>query len=154
MITLAQYWMGRDLTHIGEWSPAVREHATELLARVNALLDNAAMAGVYPGLDERTGTAVASGWRPRGVNARTANAATASRHIAGQAIDVEDTPPERPLARFCLQRLDLLEELDLWLEDPRWTPTWVHLQSVPPGSGRRVFIPSARPPLAAAQGWW
>ena len=35
------------------------------------------------------------------------------------------------------------------MEDPQWTPTWVHLQIVPPGSRRRVYIPSSKPALAA-----
>ena len=48
-----------------------------------------------------------------------------------------------------LQRIDALQEIGLWMEDPQWTPTWVHLQIVPPGSRRRVYIPSSRPPLAA-----
>jgi hypothetical protein len=34
------------------------------------------------------------------------------------------------------------------MKDPQWTPSWVHLQSVPPASGDRVFIPAASPALA------
>jgi hypothetical protein len=44
----------------------------------------------------------------------------------------------------------LLQEIGLWIENPMWTPTWVHLQIVPPHSGRRIFVPSENPPLAAA----
>jgi hypothetical protein len=35
------------------------------------------------------------------------------------------------------------------MEDPQWTPTWVHLQMVPPGSHRRVYCPSSKPPMVA-----
>jgi hypothetical protein len=41
-----------------------------------------------------------------------------------------------------------LQEMGLWMEDPRWCPTWLHVQCVPPASDRRVYIPSANPPLA------
>ena len=33
------------------------------------------------------------------------------------------------------------------MEDPRWTPTWLHVQTIPPKSGRVVFIPNSSPPL-------
>ena len=45
---------------------------------------------------------------------------------------------------------EVLAEVGLWLEDPRWTfdpkgDHWVHLQTVPPRSGNRVFVPSDAP---------
>lgn len=89
---------------------------------------------------------VASGWRPAEVNNATCNAAKTSTHITGQALDTKD--PQRKFAKWCLANLQELEEIGLWMEDPRWTPTWVHLQTVPPKSGKRVYIPSTKPPLA------
>jgi hypothetical protein len=50
------------------------------------------------------------------------------------------------------RRLGLVDELalvGLWLEDPRWCPDWVHLQTRPPLSARRVFVPSMAPPKVA-----
>ena len=83
------------------------------------------------------------------MNDKTANASATSLHLKGLGIDLREAPG-RALARFCLRNLDLLAELELWMEDPRWTPTWVHLQAGAPGSNDRIFIPSSAPPLVAA----
>ena len=149
MITLADYLMGRATEHGDEITPTMRDDAERLLLRTNALLTMAAQDGVYPGLDARTDTPVASGWRPKGINDRTANAAKQSRHLTMQAIDLRDTE-DRALARWCIAHLDALAHLGLWMERPQWTATWVHLQSIPPISGRRVYVPTQAPPLCAA----
>lgn len=153
-ITLEQYWMGRDLRYAGELTPEIRANAEELVGKVNLLLAFAEADGVEPGYDQVTGTPVASGWRPRGVNARTANAATTSNHILGHAVDLQDTP-DRALARWSLANLHELKQVGIWMERPQWTggargdDPWVHWQSVPPKSGRRIYIPSSTPPGAA-----
>lgn len=152
-ITLADYWMGRDASHAHELTAEIRANAESLVAKVNTLLAFAEADGVEPGIDQRTGTHVASGWRPAGVNSRTRNAAAASKHITGNGVDLQDEPETRPLARWCLRNLDALADVGLWMEDPRWTggpDPWVHLQRVPPKSGRHVYIPSAAPPTAQA----
>lgn len=149
MISLEQYWMERDRTHAPDLTPEVADNARVLIERVNRVLSRAAQDNVLPGVDSASGTAVASGWRPRAVNDATPNAARTSKHVIGCAIDLRDTVPQRPLARWCLRHRKLLEGVGLWMEDPQWTPTWVHLQSVPPGSGDRVYVPSTRPALAA-----
>jgi hypothetical protein len=70
----------------------------------------------------------------------------ASRHIAGDATDFADH--DGSLAKFCLQNLHLLESCGLFIESPEYTPGWTHLQSAPPKSGRRVFLPYAgNPPV-------
>lgn len=147
MITQVQYFMGRDVSHANSLTADIRRNAGLLLLLVNELLSEAAAEGVQPGIDAQTHCAVASGWRPPGINAKTANAAKNSKHLSGDAIDIRDVRG-RALAQWCLRNLDVLERLGLWMEDPRWTPTWVHLQRVPPGSGRRVYRPSSNPPLA------
>lgn len=141
MISLTDYLMGRDVGRADELTEAVEANARELLGRVNLLLAWARDDGVRA-------QGVASGWRPRGINDATANAAKNSTHLTGEGIDLRDTA-HRDLARWCLLNLDALEEIGLWMEDPQWTPSWVHLQSRPPGSGRRVYVPSTRPPLIA-----
>lgn len=153
MILLTDYWMGREKTHGAELTDAIRDNVIELLGRVNLLLSWAVADQVRPASDARTGTPVASGWRPPAINDATSNAAAHSRHLTGEAIDLRDTGT-RDLARWCLNNLDALEEIGLWMEDPQWTHAppgqpWVHLQIVPPGSHRRVYVPSTRPPLAA-----
>jgi hypothetical protein len=144
-ITLQQYWNGRDAAYAEDFTLVVQRNAATLLAAVNELLTAAEDEGV-------TALGVASGWRPQALNDRTAHAGKHSKHITGEAVDLEDNQ-ERGLARWCLRNLEMLEVLGLWMERPQWTGgqhPWVHLQSSPPGSGKRVFIPSTAPPLAQA----
>lgn len=141
MIRMKSFWMGRDTQYADELTDEIRSNALETVARANALLERA-------GLDNITD--VNSGWRPRAVNEATANAATHSKHLTGQAIDISD--PDRLLARFCCDRRDVLEDIGLWMEDPRWTFSryghhWVHVQIVPPPGGNvRIYRPSMAPP--------
>lgn len=65
--------------------------------------------------------------------------AVKSKHLLGQAADVYD--PDGKLWAWCMDNLSIVELSDLWLEDKKSTPTWVHFQSVPPSSGKRIFIP-------------
>lgn len=148
-VTLEQLWMGRDKTYAADLTPAIIANAILTVSLVNGLLKKAALDGVVPGVDEVTHTAVASGWRPPGVNARTKNSAGHSTHMTGEALDLQDTP-NRNLARWCLKNVGTLEKCGLWCEDPRWTPDWVHFQTRPPASGKRFFIPSTASPLCAA----
>lgn len=75
--------------------------------------------------------------------------ARASKHKLGQAVDIYD--PHRQFARWCLRNQDILIAHRLHaMEDPRWTPSWVHLQTQPVASGNFVFIPNSSPPLASA----
>lgn len=60
-----------------------------------------------------------------------------SKHLSGEAFDVADT--DGKLYAWCLQNIPLLEELGLYLEDRLDTPTWVHFQTRPPASGKRIF---------------
>jgi uncharacterized protein YcbK (DUF882 family) len=62
-----------------------------------------------------------------------------SKHLTGHAADVSD--PNGELAAWCLANVKVLEQAGLWVEDPKYTPTWVHFQSASPGSGRRFFKP-------------
>lgn len=143
MITVELYLMGRDLKYA--CSDEVRRNALDTVNKTNQLKLLAALDGVeFP--DDAT--EVASGWRPDSINECTSNAAKLSSHIKGCGLDTRD--PQRMFARWCLRNLDKLAKIGLWMEDPRWTPTWVHLQTYPPPSGKRVYIPSIKPPLAPA----
>ena len=136
MINDSAYWMGRDVKYASELTGEIEENAKELIGRVNNLLASLLMG-------ERE---VRSGWRPQGVNDATKNAAASSKHITGQAVDLADN--DRSLAKAIMLDPEALETFGLWMEDTRWTPTWVHLQSVPPKSGKRIYIPNASPPIA------
>lgn len=150
MITISDYFMGRDKTHADELTDELRENAQETVTRVNGLLLLAKEEGVEPG-------PVDSGWRPKAVNDKTSHAAPHSEHLVCKACDLHDTK-DRDFARWCLRNTaplclqsgqpDLLAEIGLWMESPQWTPDWVHLQTVAPHSGRRIFVPSENPPLA------
>lgn len=142
MITLEKYWMGRDKTHAADLTDQIRSNANATIRTVNQALKM---------FEDETGLICdkcASGWRPPSINDATANAAKNSKHETALAMDVRDVAG-RAFAGWCLCNLKKLEAIGLWMEDPRWTPTWVHLQIVPPGSGRRVYIPSIKPPLCA-----
>jgi hypothetical protein len=144
MITIEQYFMGRDEQFPDECTATIRLNAAETVRRTNQLKQLAAIRDEFVFVEPE----VASGWRPLAVNDATSHAATHSRHITAEALDTHD--PERLFARWCLRNLNELEQIGLWMEDPRWTPHWVHLQTVPPLSGHRVYIPSVSPPLAVA----
>ena len=134
MITLETYWMGRDVEHAEELTDEIRANAEITVAKANELLARAGRSDIHT---------VNSGWRPKTVNEATANSATQSRHLTGQAVDLPDR--DRTLASWCGDNLDVLAEVGLWCEDFRWTKTWVHLQTVPPKSGKRIYVPSSAP---------
>lgn len=81
---------------------------------------------------------ISSGYRDPSHNARVGGAKK-SNHMLCLAADVLDM--DDSLDEWCLERLELLEEIGLWLESPQYTKGWCHLQVVPPKSGKRVFIP-------------
>jgi hypothetical protein len=142
MITLDDYWMGRDIKYRLDLNEDIIQNAHITVDRINELL-----MFVHDDIGMEF-TEIASGWRPPSVNDATANAAKTSTHLSGQACDLRDTP-DRDLARWCLRRQPRLASIGLWMEDPQWTPTWVHLQIRPPKSGLRVYIPSTKPAMVA-----
>lgn len=127
MITIEEYFMGRDKTHAAEYRPAIREAALRLIERVNILLQ---FLGHLP-------VVVSSGWRPPSINAVTKGASKNSHHMTGHAVDIWD--PEGALGNKIFER-DLVNT-KLWMEDPSKTIGWVHLQDLPPASGKRIFLP-------------
>lgn len=142
-LTLDDYF-GR-MSRLGEAPPEdVRTNAEDLLRRVNALLDDPALAEVEAAEDRH----VNSGWRPAWYNAQVGGAAPKSKHITGNAIDLAD--PEGELDDLlqadylrCVGegRVPLLVKYDLYMEHPLATKGWCHLQNIAPRSGNRVFIP-------------
>ena len=128
------YMKGRDIQCVDELTDVIRENSEATVERVNELLERAGFKSI---------DTCNSGWRPKSINDVTANAGKASRHLTGEAVDLPD--PDRTLASWCVDNLDELGAIGLWMEDPRWTPTWVHLQTVAPRSGKQVYIPSSMP---------
>lgn len=141
MITLADYWMGRDAEYPMAMTPQIAKDAALTVDLANKLLVLANIAGVRASLNPRTRTVVSSGWRPATVNAATPGAAPNSKHMTGQAIDLYD--PEGEVDEWLMtpdgQRA--LEDIGLWLEHPSATKGWAHVQTIPPRSRNRVFYP-------------
>jgi hypothetical protein len=84
---------------------------------------------------------VNSGWRPPSINANTPGAAPQSKHMLGLAADISD--PDGALWAWVLENLQLMKNNDIFMEDKRWTPGWVHFGLGKPASGHRIFVPSA-----------
>ena len=135
MITAEDYFLRMSRIAGEEPTAEIRANAAILLERVNALLCEPVLMALPAVVDQR----VNSGWRTPGYNASIANAAPKSKHMSGRAIDLAD--PEDALDTYLNLHRDLLEKHELWMENPIATKGWVHLQSVPPGSGNRVFLP-------------
>lgn len=137
MITLEQFWNGRDRAFAKDLTATVRLNAVETLYRANRLLTEFKIQRPESTCERLCN----SGWRPLSVNVATTGAARLSRHLTGEAIDISDR--DGNLDAWCLTEAgqEALERLKLWLECPTATPGWCHVQTVPPKSGNRVFRP-------------
>ena len=130
----------------------VLANATELVHRANAVLEQMVAGGCTPLRNPGTNTYISGqtlgGFRPQS----SAVGAPRSKHKMGQALDLYD--PYRELAKWAVNHPADMKDIGLWIEDPRWTPTWLHIQSVPPGNppnpAKLVFIPDNSPPKVAA----
>ena len=139
MISVHDYYMGRDVEYRLLLTPELRANAVETVRRANLLLFAAFTAGVYLDPDPTTGTLVSSGWRPPAVNANVKGAARRSKHMTCEAIDINDDNGE--LDEWCMSNEAFMAEVGAWLEHPAATKGWCHWQTVPPKSGKRVFYP-------------
>jgi len=116
MITLDQYLMGRHIQYPPkkEWL----DNAEVLLKRVNTLLSALNFHAT-----------VSSGYRPGSYNIMAAGAAL-SGHLTCSAIDLVDG--QGLMAKAIMNRPEILEEVNLWMEHPSFTVTkngqrWLHL---------------------------
>lgn len=71
-------------------------------------------------------------------NARIGGAKKSS-HLTGCACDIADA--DCKLKDYLRANPELLAECDLYAEDFDSTPTWVHLTTLAPKSGKRIFKP-------------
>lgn len=114
--------------------------ATELLFRVNALLDNAEHEGPFKrAIDPDTGTEISGsrgGAGDGGFRLPTATTGAAkSSHKEAKAVDVFD--PGGKLDGWLTD--ERLEVYGLYREAPESTFGWCHLTIRPPHSGKRTF---------------
>lgn len=135
MITSEQYFQGKP--HSPEQSAA----AHDLLERVNALLDEAELAGVKIKVCPNTGTEISGSKGGSGDGGFRLQTSTTGRgkssHKEARGVDVYD--PENAIDDWLTD--ELLEAHGLFRESPEATPHWCHLTTRAPGSGRRTFQP-------------
>jgi len=134
MITLDDYWMGREKQYPLDLNETIKGNAQVTVNKANLLL-----AQFKQATGDTTLRKVNSGWRPPRVNGATLNAAPNSKHMTGQAIDISD--PDGDFDDWLLNTPSVLESVDVYMEHPSATKGWVHIQTVPPKSKRRVFYP-------------
>ena len=125
-----EYYKGREKSK--EFKPEYDANATELLRKINIFIKD------YP-----RPVSVSSGYRPASYNANVPGAANKSNHTTCRAIDILDM--DLTVWKYCMEQLDLAKELGLYFEDKRWTSSWVHIQDVPPKSGKRMYVPNSNP---------
>lgn len=113
-----------------ELTEEVKKRAEILVMKHNDFLDE---------LDYKGKRKYSSGFRPSDVNKKTPGASKTSTHMSGEGGDIEDT--ERIIVTLAMTNPKVLEKHKLYLEDPKYTPTWAHLQYRPTKSGKHVFIP-------------
>lgn len=142
LVSMADFWMGRDVKYGLSLGTDVRRNAALTVQLVNDFLRLAIASGTVD-LEKHpiNKSLVSSGWRPPQVNAATKGAAAKSHHIHGRAIDLFDADGDIDAWAMSQDGLAALKKIGLWLEHPSKTPGWCHLQTVPPGSGNRVFMP-------------
>lgn len=137
IITKEMYLKGRDKAYPKEFTSECETNMIALLTKVNKFLTVCKLQHV----------SISSGFRPESLNSSVRGAANKSNHITCHAVDIIDVT-SYPVMRAVLANLKEAEKLGLYFEDFRWTPSWVHIQDVPPKSGNRIYIPSASKALA------
>jgi hypothetical protein len=135
LITKEELLQGRDEMFKDEYTEQISDNLDELLVRINKI------RAAY-GKPMRC----SSGWRPASINGMVKGASQNSNHIIGAAVDISDGSGD--LMRWCLANLKIIADAGLYMEDFRYTPTWVHFSYIKPKSGKRIFIPSAALPPA------
>lgn len=121
--------------------------ATGLLVNVNKLVEMAIEDGVDIQINPATGSIISGngngGHRPLDCPI----GAAASKHKRGHGVDIYD--PRAHFAAWCYKNRVKMRQLGLCMERHEWTPTWCHLQDIPPGppgSPWRIdFIPDSTP---------
>ena len=123
---------GRDTEYASDYTQEISDNLDKLLIPMNQIRNEWGQPMI-----------VDSGWRPPSINAATPGAAAHSKHMIGLAVDIAD--PDGKLMEWVLANLSLMKELDIYFEDFRYTPSWVHFQLGAPASGHRIFVPSSAP---------
>lgn len=117
----------KDRAKSPELIQAKKNAGIELLKKVNALLQELGI----------THALVSSGFRTSASNANTKGAAAHSHHMDCRAIDLVDS--DGKLDELFSKNIPVLIKHELYLESPKSTNGWSHLQDVP--THNNPFIP-------------
>jgi hypothetical protein len=135
MITLQQYigpWAKSK-----DWTGLTSENAKDLLAKVNALLDDYAKDGGIVPINPKTKSEISGetggGFRPQDYPI----GASKSTHKTGQGVDIYDRSDK--LKYWIAKNPEVLVKHDLYMEAAAYTDTWVHLQTR--ATRNRIFFP-------------
>lgn len=82
---------------------------------------------------------VTSGLRSAQDQARINPAVKNSAHCSGEAVDISDV--DGAIYGWCLENMDVLIRLGIYLECRTYSPRWIHITIRPPKSGNRIFNP-------------
>ncbi len=126
LITPNEYFNNHDIEC--QLSEEQVHNAIELLYRINLLRQEMGIP-----------FKINSGFRPRAHNVAIGGAPN-SLHIQCAAIDIAD-PNGVLFNMVTANNNELLVKYDLYAEDRKRTPQWLHLQLFAPASKRRVFMP-------------
>jgi len=113
MILPKEYMMGREVNYPLDMQQA--RNMADLLARVNFLVATLKIE-----------TTVSSGYRPSAIN-KTIGGAKLSTHTVCAGIDLHDS--DGSIAKLLKSKLEILEFVGLWMEQPSFTKGWVHLDT-------------------------
>lgn len=134
MIKMSEILKGKDITDIPEEH---HENLFDLLLKLNKLralyAKSMIVSSGYRFLEDHIRIYADKGIRD------LSKIPMKSKHLCGQACDIAD--PDNKLKDFINNNLDEVIKIGLWFEDFKHTPGWVHIQIVPPASGKRFFIP-------------
>jgi hypothetical protein len=136
MITLDDYFAHMKSLGYAP-TPDIEANATALLEKVNVFIEFL-KDGTYLPIDYEI--KVNSGWRSPAYNEKLreeglAACAVHSNHMTGHAIDIGGNE----IIKLCEEFPYLLQKHELHAEAGADTPTWTHLQNLPPGSGVLIF---------------
>lgn len=135
LISRDNYFKGRDRKFALELTDEMRVDADKIIAKASELLHRIGVNKCF----------ITSGWRPIDIN-KAEGGSPKSQHIYCRAIDIAD--PTKVIGLYCVENIEQLAEIGLWLESLVKTHAsdnkqewWVHLQTQPPKSGARIFLP-------------
>lgn len=114
-ITKAEILMGRDKTYAVDYTQEISDNIDKLLPALNLFREAYGIAMV-----------VSSGWRPESIN-KSVGGASKSNHMIGLACDFKDHDGKITEFALKMDQEGKLKEWGLWLENPKNTPGWCHL---------------------------